>query len=99
MKRVALYSYLLAKLAGISEDKALLLKHASPMHDIGKVATPDSILLKPGKLTWDEFEIMKQHAVIGYNILEIPNVIYFVLRQLLHMSTMKNGTAQAIQMV
>ncbi len=68
VKRVALYSYLLAKLAGISEDKALLLKHASPMHDIGKVATPDSILLKPGKLTSDEFEIMKQHAVIGYNI-------------------------------
>lgn len=68
VKRVALYSYLLAKLAGISEEKALLLKHASPMHDIGKVATPDSILLKPGKLTADEFDIMKQHAVIGYNI-------------------------------
>ncbi|QFF97785.1 HD domain-containing protein [Psychrobacillus glaciei] len=68
VKRVAKYSYLLAILAGLSEEEALLLKHASPMHDIGKVATPDRILLKPGKLTEDEYEIMKQHAVIGYNV-------------------------------
>ncbi|KAA0965471.1 HD domain-containing protein [Sporosarcina sp. ANT_H38] len=68
VKRVALYSYLLAKLAGISEEKANLLRDASPMHDIGKVAIPDSILLKPGKLTVEEFEIMKQHTIIGYNI-------------------------------
>jgi len=68
VRRVALYSYLLAQMAGISKEKAHLLKHASPMHDIGKVAIPDSILLKPGKLTSDEFEVMKKHTVIGYNI-------------------------------
>jgi putative two-component system response regulator len=53
--------------------------HASPMHDIGKVAVPDSILLKPGKLTEEEFEIMKKHSSIGANALaavleKYPNV-------------------------
>jgi len=43
---------------------------ASPMHDIGKIGIPDSILLKPGKLTTEEFEIMKTHAELGYNILK-----------------------------
>ena len=68
VKRVAIYSYKLAQLAGISESQALLLRYASPMHDIGKVATPDSILLKPGKLTTEEFEEMKLHTVVGYNV-------------------------------
>ncbi|MDW0111290.1 HD domain-containing phosphohydrolase [Sporosarcina aquimarina] len=68
VKRVALYSYKLAQLAGVSESQALQLRYASPMHDIGKVATPDSILLKPGKLTPEEFEEMKLHTVIGYNV-------------------------------
>lgn len=68
VKRVATYSYKLAQLAGISEPQALLLRYASPMHDIGKVATPDSILLKPGKLTPEEFEEMKLHTVIGYHV-------------------------------
>ncbi|WP_232321260.1 HD domain-containing phosphohydrolase [Sporosarcina ureae] len=68
VKRVAKYSYLLACLSGIPEAEALKLKYASPMHDIGKVAIPDSILLKPGKLTEKEFELMKQHTTIGHNV-------------------------------
>lgn len=68
VKRVAIYSYKLAQLAGVSESQAQLLQYASPMHDIGKVATPDSILLKPGKLTTEEFEEMKLHTVVGYNV-------------------------------
>lgn len=68
VRRVAEYSYLLAKLAGVSEEDAKQLKLASPMHDIGKVAIPDRILLKPGKLTDEEFEKMKEHAAIGYHI-------------------------------
>ena len=46
------------------------LRRASPLHDIGKVGIPDEILLKPGRLTPDEFERMQQHTVIGANILE-----------------------------
>lgn len=70
VKRVAEYSYILAKLAGLDEKRASLLRQASPMHDIGKVGIPDSILNKPGKLTDDEFEIMKTHAELGYEMLK-----------------------------
>lgn len=69
VKRVAEYSKKLAIHYGLGEQQAELLKLASPMHDIGKVGIPDSILNKPGKLTPDEFEIMKQHAQLGYNLL------------------------------
>ena len=69
VRRVAEYSELLAVLAGIDKTEAELIKFASPMHDIGKVGIPDAILKKPGKLTADEFEIMKTHAQIGFNLL------------------------------
>jgi response regulator RpfG family c-di-GMP phosphodiesterase len=70
VKRVSEYSYLLAKLIGLSEEEATLLKEASPMHDIGKVGIPDHILNKPGKLTPEEFDIMKTHAELGYEMLK-----------------------------
>ena len=73
VNRVAEYSYLLAILHGFSEDEANLLKQASPMHDIGKVGIPDSILCKPSRLTNKEFEHMKQHAEIGYEMLKHSN--------------------------
>ncbi len=68
IKRVAEYTKLLAKYAGLSEREAEILRIASPMHDIGKVAIPDEILNKPGELTQEEFEIVKKHPLIGYNI-------------------------------
>ncbi|QOG12734.1 response regulator [Arcobacter sp. FWKO B] len=70
VKRVAEYSRLLALLYGLSPKEADILFTASPMHDIGKVAIPDSILNKPAKLTQEEFEIMKSHASIGYKVLQ-----------------------------
>jgi len=70
VKRVAEYSKVLALLAGIPENDAKTLYMASPMHDIGKVAIPDNILKKPGRLTSEEFEIMKTHAEIGYQVLK-----------------------------
>lgn len=70
VKRVAEYSKVLALKYGLDEKEAELLKLASPMHDIGKVGIPDSILNKPGKLTFDEFEIMKTHAQLGYDMLK-----------------------------
>lgn len=73
VKRVAEYSYLLAVLYGLDQKEAALLKQASPMHDIGKVGIPDAILNKPGKLTPEEFETMKDHAVLGYEMLQHSN--------------------------
>ncbi len=66
--RVAEYSYLLALKAGLSEEKAQVLRHASPMHDVGKVGVSDSILLKSGKYTAEEFSAMQRHTILGYNI-------------------------------
>ncbi|MDD9265721.1 HD domain-containing phosphohydrolase [Paenibacillus sp. GCM10023248] len=73
VKRVAEYSYLLALGLGMSQEEAELLKMASPMHDIGKVAIPDSVLNKPGKLTDEEFRLMQNHTLIGYNLLKNSN--------------------------
>ncbi|UJP05894.1 MAG: two-component system response regulator [Nitrosomonas sp.] len=69
VKRVSEYSFLLAKYIGCSDEEAELIRLAAPLHDIGKVAIPDRILLKEGKLGDDEWEIMKTHAEIGYKIL------------------------------
>lgn len=68
VRRVALYSKLLAELYGLEKDDIELLYSASPMHDIGKIGISDSILLKPSKLDPYEFEIMKTHSNIGYDI-------------------------------
>jgi len=73
VKRVAEYSHLLALKYGLSETESELLKQASPMHDIGKVAIPDSILNKPGRLTDEEFIIMQKHAELGYEMLKHSN--------------------------
>ncbi|MBU0923511.1 HD domain-containing protein [bacterium] len=70
VKRVAEYSKLLALKLGLDEQTAEMLKLASPMHDIGKVGIPDNILNKPGKHTFEEFEIMKTHAQLGYEMLK-----------------------------
>ena len=67
--RMSNYTRLIAVQLGLPLAEQELLLEASPMHDIGKVGTPDQILLKPGRLTPEEFEIMKQHATIGYEIL------------------------------
>jgi response regulator RpfG family c-di-GMP phosphodiesterase len=68
--RMAHFSELIAKGLGLSAVDQELLLEAAPMHDIGKVGIADNILLKPGRLTPDEFEIMKQHAIFGYEILK-----------------------------
>jgi response regulator RpfG family c-di-GMP phosphodiesterase len=59
----------MSKLCGQSEREQQHILHASPMHDAGKIAIPDSILNKPGKLTDEEFTVMKSHAQIGYEML------------------------------
>jgi response regulator RpfG family c-di-GMP phosphodiesterase len=66
--RVSKYSELLAKLYGLDQKTIELIYKASPFHDAGKVAIPDSILNKPGSFEPQEWEIMKTHALRGYEI-------------------------------
>jgi putative two-component system response regulator len=66
---MAYYSMLIARELGLSEDEQQLLLEAAPLHDIGKVGIADKVLLKPGRLTSEEFEVMKQHAMFGYELL------------------------------
>jgi len=67
-------SFQLAKLCGFDDEKLTKIKIAAALHDIGKMSIPIEILEKPDKLTSDEFEIMKQHCIIGYNILSDLNI-------------------------
>ncbi|WP_018981988.1 response regulator [Salinimonas chungwhensis] len=67
--RMSHYSKVLALAYGFSHEQAEILLHAAPMHDIGKIGIADNILLKPGKLTEEEFTIMQTHPQIGAEIL------------------------------
>jgi response regulator RpfG family c-di-GMP phosphodiesterase len=69
MIRVAEHSRLLALRFGLSESEADLLRRASPLHDIGKIAIPNAVLFKPGRLSPEERAIMQTHAEIGYDLL------------------------------
>ncbi len=73
IKRVSLYSAILGKKLGLSDDDIEILQLASSMHDIGKISIPDRILNKPGKLTEEEFDVMKTHTTSGYGILKNTN--------------------------
>jgi putative two-component system response regulator len=70
IKRMSYYSHIIALGLGMSESDAEEILFTSPMHDIGKLGVPDSILLKPGKLTSEEFDEMKNHTVYGAQILK-----------------------------
>jgi putative nucleotidyltransferase with HDIG domain len=67
-------SYQIAKLYGFDEETLTNIGVAAVLHDIGKIAVPVDILEKPGSLTDEEFEIMKSHALLGYNILSDLNI-------------------------
>ncbi len=70
IKRISLYTKLISEYLGLTEKEVELMYYGSPMHDIGKMGIPDSILLKPGRHTPEEFEIMKSHTIIGEKILK-----------------------------
>jgi response regulator RpfG family c-di-GMP phosphodiesterase len=70
VRRVSECCRLLAAQLGFEEQDVDLVRLASPMHDVGKIGIPDSILLKPGQLSAEEFEIMKTHTLLGYQILK-----------------------------
>jgi putative two-component system response regulator len=74
VKRIGLYAYEMALNLGWKRESAEQIRLAAPMHDIGKIGIPDDILLKPGRLTPPEFEIMKRHVIIGAKILDGSDV-------------------------
>ena len=84
--RMSKYCYEIAKEYGFSEEDALVLLNAAPMHDIGKIGIADSILLKKGKLTEEEFKTMTAHSQIGADIInehesKLLKVAYLVAYQ------------------
>ena len=70
VKRVAEFSRIIALRYGMSEEEAEVIALASAMHDIGKLGIQENVLNKPGKLTPEEFEIIKSHSMIGYEMLK-----------------------------
>jgi putative two-component system response regulator len=68
-QRVAALAARLGRGMNLPARQVALIHHTAPLHDIGKIAIPDSILLKPGKLTDEEFEVVKTHAVMGARVL------------------------------
>lgn len=76
IKRISYYCKALSMKLGQPADFIDTLFHSGPMHDIGKIGIPDSILLKPGRLTSEEFDIMKTHAMIGAKILRESKSAY-----------------------
>jgi response regulator RpfG family c-di-GMP phosphodiesterase len=73
VNRVSKYSVLCGRLLGLSEGECELLQNASPMHDLGKIGIPDSIMIKPAALDHAEIAIMRNHTVIGWEILNRSN--------------------------
>lgn len=69
-QRVSEYSYALARELGLKEEEAENVRRIALLHDIGKIGVPDSVLNKPGRLTEEEYEIMKSHPVVGAGILK-----------------------------
>ena len=79
--RLAQYTYSLALALGMSPEECEVISTASSLHDVGKIGIPDSILRKPGKLTAEEWEIMKTHTTIGSELLSGSNSKFLKLGQ------------------
>lgn len=78
-KRIGHFSATIAKKLGLPDDEVETILYAAPMHDIGKIGIPDAILLKPGKLDKDEWNIMQTHTTIGGKILADSNINFIQL--------------------
>ncbi len=79
IKRMSQYSSSIARSLGLNESTIETILYAAPLHDVGKIGIPDRILMKPGKLDPDEWEIMKQHTIIGSKILKGSNAEFIQL--------------------
>ena len=83
-ERLSEYSARLGEHLGLSEDQLIALRRAGVVHDIGKIAVPDAILLKPGALTPDEWKLIKEHPVVGERICAPLKSFRFVLPIIRH---------------
>ena len=83
IKRMSNYSTAVARKIGLDDGVVETILYASPMHDVGKIGIPDSILMKPAKLDPDEWEIMKQHTTIGARILESSDAEFIKLAEII----------------
>lgn len=84
VKRMKVYSQKLGQSLGLSEDKLNHLLLLATLHDIGKISIPDNIVLKPGRLTSQEWKIMKTHAEIGFRIAETSPNLNHIAQAILH---------------
>ncbi len=85
------YSFYIAEAMGLGTDECEMVQHAALLHDIGKICIPDSILLKPGRLTLTEFETMKQHPYLGYKMLKPVKFLQQEAIMVLHHHEWWNG--------
>ncbi len=83
-ERLADYSARLGEQLGLSEDQIIALRRAGVVHDVGKIAVPDAILLKPGRLTPDEWTIIREHSIVGERICSPLKSFRFVLPIIRH---------------
>ena len=97
--RIADYATEVARAIGVPEHEIEILRYASPMHDIGKLGIPDKILQKPGKLTKEEWDVMRQHTVIGARIFKNSRSPLLKAVSEIAISHHENTTAAAIRTV
>jgi len=83
-ERLSDYSTRLGEHLGLSEDQLIALRRAGIVHDVGKIAVPDAILLKPGSLTADEWKLIREHPVVGERICAPLKSFRFVLPIIRH---------------
>ncbi|WP_049783320.1 HD-GYP domain-containing protein [Mahella australiensis] len=83
-KRVAEYTLMLADKAGLDESQRQMLYDSAMLHDIGKAEIPDDILNKPGRLTPEEYDVIKQHTIAGYNAIKDINELKSLGPAILH---------------
>lgn len=82
--RVAEMAYSLGEVLGMTREELRIMHIAGDLHDIGKIGVPDNVLNKPGKLESEEWELMKKHCDIGYNILSKANTLNDISKIVLH---------------
>jgi putative two-component system response regulator len=98
-QRVALAAALLAQEIGLKPEESEIIQLAAPLHDVGKIGVPDSILLKAGKLTEDEHHQMQRHCKIGFSFCRVDAQRLFKSLNASRTRITKNGTVKGIPMV